>query len=91
MVGTIRVKVCVHFKARNRHLAAAGSEKRACGNLSSSLYRTITDPLSYRHKDDQTNALLIAIGNTRMDSSIPFVLSVLRAHATGTIDIASTR
>src|SRR5207302_8810764 len=56
-----------------------------------SLYRTITDPLSYPHKNEAINQLLIAIGNTRMESSTPFVLSVLRAQAGGTLSDDMTR
>src|SRR5207302_4679095 len=56
-----------------------------------SLYRTITDPLSYPHKNEAINQLLISIGNTRMETSTPFVLSVLRAQAAGTLGDDSAR
>ena len=91
MVGKHR-KVYVHFKAKNRHLTPASAKQQLAEIFSgASLYRTITEPLSYPHRDDHTNQLLIGISNTRMESSTPFVLSVLRARATGTIDDASTR
>jgi len=90
MVGKHR-KVYVHFKGKNRSLTA-GQAKQHLEDIfaSAPLYRTIKDPLSFPYTHEASNQLLIAIGNTRMESSTPFVLSVLRAHAAGTIsdDIA---
>ena len=91
MVGRHR-RVYVHFKAKNRQLTASAARQVLDDIFSgAALYRTISEPRSYAHKDDETNQLLIAISNTRMDSSIPFVLSVLRAHSAGTIDGICTR
>jgi Protein of unknown function (DUF1524) len=91
MVGRHR-KVYVHFKGKNRNLTS-GQAKQYLADIfgSAPLYRTIKDPLSHPHKHEGINQLLIAIGNTRMESSTPFVLSVLRAHAAGTISDDSTR
>jgi len=91
MVGKHR-KVYIHFKGKNRNLTS-GLAKQYLADIfaSAPLYRTITDPLSHPHKDEAVNQLLISIGNTRMESSTPFVLSVLRANAAGTLSDDSTR
>jgi hypothetical protein len=91
MVGKHR-KVYVHFKGKNRNLTS-GQAKQYLADIfgSAPLYRTIKDPPSYPHDHEGINQLLIAIGNTRMESSTPFVLSVLRAHAAGTLSDDSTR
>ena len=91
MVGKHR-KVYVHFKGKNRHLTS-GSAKQYLTDIfaGAPLYRTITHPISHPHKNEGVNQLLIAIGNTRMESSTPFVLSVLRAHAAGTLSDDNTR
>ncbi|MGH7381736.1 MAG: DUF262 domain-containing protein [Candidatus Methylomirabilales bacterium] len=91
MVGKHR-KVYVHFKVKNRHLTSASSKQHLADIVSGApLYRTIIDPLSHPHKKEGVNQLLIAIGNTRMESSTPFVLSVLRAHAAGSLSDDNTR
>src|SRR5437667_2703689 len=85
MVGKDR-KVYVHFKGKNRKLTSTSSKQHLADIFSGApLYRTIIDPLSYPNKNDAINQLLIAIRNTRMESSTPFVLSVLRTHATGAL------
>lgn len=85
MVGKHR-KVYVHFKGKNRDLKSGAAKQHLADIFASApLYRTIKDPLSHQHKDEGINQLLIAIGNTRMESSTPFVLSVLRAQAAGTL------
>jgi hypothetical protein len=91
MVGKHR-KVYVHFKGKNRQLTSGAAKQHLAEIFSGApLYRTITDPLSHPHKNEGVNQLLIAIGNTRMESSTPFVLSVLRAQATGTLSDDNTR
>jgi len=85
MVGKHR-KVYVHFKGKNRNLSSASAKQQLSDIFSgASLYRSIREPDSHPYKDEQVNQLLISIGNTRMDSSTPFVLSVLRAHVAGTL------
>jgi hypothetical protein len=85
MVGKHR-KVYVHFKAKNRNLSAAVAKQHLADIFTgASLYRSISEPLSYPHKTDGIHQLLISINNTRMESSTPFVLSVLRAHSTGAL------
>ena len=91
MVGKHR-KVYVHFKGKNRHLTSVAAKQHLADIFAgASLYRTITDPLSYPHKNEAVNQLLIAIGNTRMETSTPFVLSVLRAQAGETLSDDMTR
>ena len=91
MVGKHR-KVYVHFKGKNRNLTSGAAKQHLADIFAgTSLYRTITDPLSYPHKNEAINQLLIAIGNTRMETSTPFVLSVLRAQAAGTLGDDMTR
>lgn len=86
MVGRNR-KVYVHFKAKNRHLTSSVAMQHLEDIFSgASLYRTIQEPLLHPHSDTNSNELLIAISNTRMDSSTPFVLSLLRAFQGGQID-----
>jgi uncharacterized protein with ParB-like and HNH nuclease domain len=91
MVGKHR-KVYVHFKGKNKNLTSGAAKQHLADIFASApLYRTITDPLSYPHKQEGVNQLLISIGNTRMESSTPFVLSVLRAQAVATLSDDSTR
>lgn len=85
MVGKHR-KVYVHFKTKYRSLTAGAAKQHLAEIYSGAqLYRTIADPLSHPHKNEEINKLLIAVGNTRMESSTPFVLSVLRSEAAGTL------
>lgn len=85
MVGKNR-KVYVHFKWKNRHLTAKSArEHLSTIHAGAPLYCSIREPLVHRHKDDAVNKLLISISNTRMESSTPFLLAVLRAHATGSL------
>jgi hypothetical protein len=91
MVGKHR-KVYVHFKGKNRNLTPGAAKQHLADIFAGApLYRTITDPLSHPHQNEGINQLLIAIGNTRMESSTPFVLSVLRAQAVGTLSDDSAR
>jgi hypothetical protein len=91
MVGKHR-KVYVHFKGKNRNLTSVQAKQYLADIFGSApLYRTIKDPPAHPHQHEGINQLLIAIGNTRMDSSAPFVLSVLRTHAAGTLSDDSTR
>jgi hypothetical protein len=86
MVGKHR-KVYVHFKGKNRNLTSSAARQHLKDIFSGAMqYRTIIEPLSHPHKDEGINQLLIAIGHTRMESSTPFVLSVLRAHTAGTLN-----
>jgi len=79
MVGKHR-KVYVQFKAKNRNLTSAAAKQHLSDIFSgSALYRNISEPLAHPHKAEGINHLLIAINHTRMDSSTPFVLSVLQA------------
>jgi hypothetical protein len=85
MVGRHR-KVYIHFKGKNRNLTPASSRQYLSEIFSGApLYRAIIDPVSYPYKNDAINEVLIAISNTRMESSTPFVLSVLRARTTGAL------
>ena len=91
MVGKHR-KVYIHFKSKNRSLTSGQAKQRLKEIYEGApLYRTIIDPRSNPHKNEGLNQLLIAISNTGMESSTPFVLSVLRAHAAGTLSDDSTR
>jgi len=91
MVGKHR-KVYVHFKGKNRNLTSGAAKQHLADIFAgTSLYRTITDPLSYPHKNEAVNQLLISVGNTRMETSTPFVLSVLRAQADGALSDDMTR
>ena len=85
MVGKHR-KVYIHFKNKNRHLTApAAREHLSTISSGARLYRNIVSPTQHPHKDEGLNRLLIAISNTRMESSTPFVLGVLRAYALNSI------
>ena len=91
MVGKHR-KVYVHFKTKNRNLTSGAAKQHLADIFAgTTLYRTITDPLSYPHKNEAINQLLISIGSTRMETSTPFILSVLRAQAAGTLGDDMTR
>jgi hypothetical protein len=85
MVGKLR-KVYIHFKGKNPNLTSqAAKQQLALIFESAPLYRTISDPLSHPYKHEGVNRLLIDIANTRMESSRPLVLSLLRAHTAGTV------
>ena len=91
MVGKGR-KLYVHFKSKNRHLTAANAKHQLKDiHYSAPLYLNIREPLTHRHADEGITNLLISLSNTRMDSSTPFVLSVLRAVKEGSMDIPSAR
>ena len=91
MLGKDR-RVYVHFKGKNRQMKSASSKQHLADIFSGAVvYQTIIDPFSHPHDNGDVNLLLIAIANTRMDSSTPFVLSVLRAHAAGTLSDDTTR
>ncbi len=90
MVGKHR-KVYIHFKGKNRNLNVPSAKQHLAEIFAgASLYRTITEPAAYPHKDEDINGLLICIRNTRMEFSTPFVLSVLRAHANGALSPGDT-
>ncbi|MFC1799301.1 DUF262 domain-containing protein [Candidatus Eisenbacteria bacterium] len=91
MLGKHR-KVYVHFKAKHRNLSAT-SAKQYLSDVSAGapLYRTIADPLSHPYPDEGINRLLIDISNTKMESSTPFVLSVLQALTAETLSDDSAR
>ena len=83
MVGKDR-KVYVHFKAKNRRLTSAVAKRRLMDIASGApLYRTIQEPILHPHVDSETNHLLIAINNTRINCERRLVLSVLRAFKEG--------
>jgi len=85
MVGKNR-RVYVHFKMKNRQLTTASSKQHLSDIYSGAkLYRSIVDPLQNPYSDNAINEVLVSIQNTRMDSSTPFVLSVLRAIAAETV------
>jgi hypothetical protein len=91
MVGKQR-KVYIHFKGKHHNLTATAAKQHLADIFdSASIYRTITDPLAHPSADEHIDRLLIAIGNTRMESSTPFLLAVLRAQANGTIGLANAR
>jgi hypothetical protein len=91
MVGRHR-KVYVQFKNKNRNLTSASAKQHLADIFSgAALYRNISEPLAHRHKDDGINELLIAIAHTRMESSTPFVLAVLKSHATGALSDVNAR
>lgn len=91
MIGKHR-KVYVHFKGKNRNLNVASAKHHLAEIHSGAMpYRTIIDPVTHPHKDENINRLLISIGNTRMESSTPFLLAVLRASAAGTLDMVKAR
>ena len=79
-------KVYVHFKGKNRNLSLASAKDHLSVIYEGArLYRTIREPLSYPHKQDGINQLLISILNTRMESSTPFLLAVLKAEVAGAL------
>jgi hypothetical protein len=91
MVGRNR-KIYVHFKTKNRHLTSQVARQQLDDIFfGASLYLTIQEPLLHPHSDPNTTQLLIAISNTRMDSSTPFILSALRAFAGGQLGVAGLR
>ena len=90
MVGKLR-KVYIHFKSKYRALTSVSAKQLLIEiQAGAPLYQTIHDPMSFPHKNAAVNSLLIAIGSTRMESSTPFVLSVLQAQATGGLSVANT-
>ena len=91
MIGKDR-KVYIHFKSKNKNLTSASAKQHLAEIYSgASLYRNISQPLSHPHKNEPINQLLVAIGHTRMESSTPFILSVLKAHASGALNDANAQ
>ncbi|MGH2638332.1 MAG: DUF262 domain-containing protein, partial [Rhabdochlamydiaceae bacterium] len=91
MVGKGR-KLYTHFKGKNKRLSPAVSKEHLVNIYEgATLFKSIRDPLTHPYKDGVINNLLVSIGNTRMGSSTPFVLSVLSAHSKGTLDSVSAR
>jgi hypothetical protein len=91
MIGKHR-KVYVHFKARNRTLTSTTAKAQLADIYSGAIqYRTIVEPAAHPHSDDKINRLLISISSTRMDSSTPFILAVLRANSAGALGVDATR
>ena len=79
MVGKGR-KLYVHFKSKNHSLTAVAAKTKLQEIQSGAdLYLNIRKPDTCRHADGGIASLLISINHTRMDSSTPFVLSVLKA------------
>ena len=91
MLGKNR-KVYVHFKGKNRKPDLRVSQAMPCGHFRLVLLYTERSRTRSRIHINmkRINQLLIAIGNTRMESSTPFVLSVLQAQAKETISDDST-
>jgi uncharacterized protein with ParB-like and HNH nuclease domain len=91
MLGKHR-KLYIHFKVKNRKLtAAAAKEHLSAIHEGAMLYRAIVDPVGHPHKDEAINHLLISIANTRMESSTPFVLDVLKTHTRGSLSSIQAR
>jgi len=89
MVGRNR-KVYVHFKAKNRHLTSTVARQQLADIYSSApCYRAIQHPIAHPHNQAEINRILIAISNTRMDSSTPFVLAVLRELSAQRLTVAT--
>ena len=91
MVGKNR-KVYIHFKNKNRSLTTGAAQQHLHDIYDATrLYRSIVNPAASPHGDDSIHRTLINISNTRMESSIPFVLSVLQAQANDRLDICLAR
>jgi hypothetical protein len=85
-------KVYVHFKGKNRHLSAAAARTQLTTiHDGAVLYRSIREPIEHPHRDASINQLLVQISNTRMESSTPFVLAVLKSHATSFLNATQTQ
>lgn len=81
MVGKNR-KVYIHFKSKNRSLTSTIAKEHLQTIAScAKLFRSIRDPLAQPHAQEKINTFLINVSHTRMESSTPFILAVLRAHA----------
>ncbi|SEC34042.1 DUF262 domain-containing protein [Terriglobus roseus] len=91
MVGKNR-KVYVHFKTKHKMLSVASAKGQLAGiRAGVDQYRMILDPIGAPHEDEGITKLLISISQTRMESSTPFVLSVLQAHAANTLSVEKAR
>ncbi len=91
MVGRQR-KVYIHFKVKNRNLSSQTAKSQLTDIYSCApLYRTIREPIAHPHEDPKINQTLIALSDTRMDSCTPFVLSVLRELAKGSLQTSDVR
>jgi hypothetical protein len=91
MLGKHR-RVYVHFKMKNRQLTPAAAKAQLVAiHEGALLYRSIRGPIEHPHKDDSINDFLVSISSTRMESSTPFVLAVLRAHAAGSLTVVQAR
>ncbi len=78
MVGTSR-KVYVHFKNRHKDLdAVVAREKLQEIHDSAKLYGCIVEPEEHIYPDKDIRRILEHIANTRMESSTPFLLDLIR-------------
>lgn len=90
MVGKGR-KIYVHFKNKHPRLNVVTARHRLGEILENArYYKMIAWPSEDRHPDHQIAGLLEAISCTRMDSSTPFLLDLLRTHGAKSISTETT-
>ncbi len=91
MVGKNR-KVYVHFKTKHKALNVASAKGQlAAIRAGVDQYRMIVDPIDAPHADEIITEHLISISQTRMESSTPFVLSVLQAQKAKALSVENAR
>lgn len=92
MVGKQR-RVYVHFKTKHHHLNASMARHQLAEiHDNCRLYRSIVAPDRNPYPQASIQSALTAIAQTRMETSTPFLIAVLRAHKQGKLsdEVAAT-
>lgn len=85
-------RIYVHFKNKNKQLDVEKA-KSYLDEIKSGveIYNQIANPIKNKNINKDISDILIKIKSTRMDASNPFLLSLLKANAIGSIDDVSTK
>ncbi|NOR49171.1 MAG: DUF1524 domain-containing protein [Methanosarcinaceae archaeon] len=85
-------RIYIHFKNKNKQLDVEKA-KSYLDEIKSGveIYNQIANPIKNKNINKDISDILIKIKSTRMDASNPFLLSLLKANAIGSIDDVSTK
>ena len=90
MIGKGR-KVYVFFKNNNKKLTSEIAEQVLKDmKTTASLYKHIIKPIEFPYPNPKIKTLLSSIQDTRMESTTPYVLALLKMTAEGNLDEVST-
>lgn len=79
-------RMYVHFKIKNKNLTDAIAKEQLQKILDyTEIYNQISKPIQHPPTSGKIKRLLIAINDTNMTSIYPFLMSLLKAHDSGTL------